>query len=107
MGSYENGNYALGGGYVDPTDSGSKDVKQMMDWFYQAQYPGNSALWLQGAVDKRFKVGDQSLYNAFGLQTNSQSYRFFFNLIRRHINMICGYQRKNRKSTVTIPNGFN
>jgi hypothetical protein len=107
MGSYENGNYALGGGYVDPTDTGSKDIKQMMDWFYQAQYPGNSALWLQGAVDKRFKVGDQSLYNAFGLQTNSQSYRFFFNLVRRHINMICGYQRKNRKSTVTIPNGFN
>lgn len=101
MGSYESGNYSLG--YVDPTDVDNKNLKQMMDWFYQAQYTGNSALWLQGAIDKRFKVGDQSLYNAFGLQTNSQSYRFFFNLIRRHINMICGYQRKNRKSTITIP----
>lgn len=32
-----------------------------------------------------------------------QARRFFFNLIRRHLNMVTGYQRKNRKSTITIP----
>jgi hypothetical protein len=102
MPSYESGSYSLG--YVDPTDGNNKNLKQMMDWFYQAQYVGNSALWLQGAIDKRFKVGDQALYSyTSGGGYNQNSARFFFNLIRRHNNMIVGYQRKNRKSTITIP----
>ncbi len=108
MGSYENGTYSLG--YVDPTDADNKNLRQMQDHFYQANYPGNSSLWMQGAIDKRFKVGDQSLYNSFygmGNQSNQTVQKFFFNLIRRHINMICGFQRKNRKSTITIPIGNN
>lgn len=107
MGSYENagGGYSLGGGYVDDTDIGSKHLKQMMDQFYQMSYPANAAYWVQGAIDKRFKVGDQSLWSMiYGDNNYYQSRRFFFNLIRRHINMICGYQRKNRKSTITVPN---
>jgi hypothetical protein len=108
MPSYEGHGYnaTMGQGYVDPTDQGSKNLTQMMDNFYQAQYPGNSSLWMQGAIDKRFKVGDQSLYNTFyglGNNTNQMTQKFFFNLIRRHINMICGFQRKNRKSTITMP----
>ncbi len=103
MGSYESGQYSLG--YIDPSDVSARDLKQMQDDFYNTQYTGNSALWMQGAIDLRFKVGDQSLYSASVSQNSYlQSYRFFFNLIRRHINMICGYQRKNRKSTVTVPN---
>ncbi len=101
MGSYEGGGYSLG--YVDPTDIKNKDLIQMQDWFYQANYPGNSVLWMQGAIDKRFKVGDQNLYNSVYGPNNQQSQRFFFNLLRRHINMICGFQRKNRKSGITIP----
>jgi hypothetical protein len=105
MGSYESGNYSLG--YIDPSDVQSKDVKQMMDWFYQANYVVNSTAWLQGAIDKRFKVGDQQLYNQVYGQNSQNVQKFFFNLIRRHINMICGYQRKNRKSTISIPNQDN
>lgn len=100
MGSYESGNYSLG--YIDPSDVSAKDLKQMMDWFYQSNYPTNATYWMQGAIDKRFKVGDQQLYNqVYGNNQNVQ--KFFFNLIRRHINMICGFQRRNRKSTVTLP----
>ena len=101
MGSYESGAYSLG--YIDPTDVQAKDLKQMMDWFYQCNYTTNSTYWLQGAIDKRFKVGDQQLYNQVYGQNSQNFQKFFFNLIRRHINMICGYQRKNRKSTITIP----
>lgn len=101
MGSYESGQYSLG--YIDPSDVQAKDLKQMMDWFYQAHYTTNSTYWLQGSIDKRFKVGDQQLYNQFYGQNSQNAQKFFFNLIRRHINMICGYQRKNRKSTITIP----
>lgn len=107
MGSYENasGGYSLGGGYVDDTDEGAKHLKQMMDQFYQTSYPANAAQWVQGSIDKRFKVGDQSIWSmVYGDNNYYQARRFFFNLIRRHINMICGYQRKNRKSTVTLPN---
>ncbi len=105
MPSYEQGNYSLGTGLVDPSDSDAKHVKQMMDWFYQANYVGSSTLWMQGAIDKRFKAGEQSLYSMM-LSSNSNQQtqiKFFINLIRRHINMVCGYQRKNRKSTVTMP----
>lgn len=104
MGSYDKGGYNLGIGYIDPSDVSAKNLTQMKDEFYQSNYPGNAALWSQGYIDKRFKVGDQSLYNwSGGNNFNQTSYRYFFNLIRRHINMICGYQRKNRKSTIALP----
>ncbi len=103
MGSYESGNYSLG--YIDPSDVQAKDLKQMMDWFYNSNYPLNSTYWLQGAIDKRFKVGDQQLYNQVYGQNSQNVQKFFFNLIRRHVNMICGFQRKNRKSTITLPVG--
>ena len=101
MGSYESGNYSLG--YIDPSDVQAKELKQMTDWFYQSNYTTNSTYWLQGAIDKRFKVGDQQLYNQVYGQNSQNVQKFFFNLIRRHINMICGFQRKNRKSTITMP----
>lgn len=102
MPSYENGSYSLG--YVDPTDKDNKNLRQMMDWFYQSNYTSNSALWLQGAIDKRFKVGDQAIYSYMGGTSYNNNYaRFFINLIRRHCEMICGFQRKNRKSTITLP----
>lgn len=107
MGSYERGRFSIGLGYLDPTDIKSKDLKQMKDWFYTANYTGASAIWMQGAIDKRFKIGDATLYSyAYG-QNYLQYQKFFFNLIRRHGNMITGFQRKNRKSTITIPNQNN
>jgi hypothetical protein len=103
MGSYDNGDYGYLG-YIDPEDISAKDLKHLMGWYYQSSYPANAAFWVQGSIDKRFKAGDQTLWSMiYGDNQYFQSRRFFFNLIRRHINMICGYQRKNRKSTVTIP----
>jgi hypothetical protein len=101
MPSYESGQYSLG--YIDPSDVQTKDLKQMQDYFYQSNYTTNSTYWLQGAIDKRFKVGDQQLYNQMYGQNSQNVQKFFFNLIRRHINMIAGFQRKNRKSTITMP----
>lgn len=107
MGSYGNAYYGSQF-YLDGTDVDAKNVRSMMDHYYTSSYPANAAYWQQGAIDKRFKVGDQSLWSmVYGDNQYFQSRRFFFNLIRRHINMICGYQRKNRKSTVTMPNQEN
>lgn len=89
---------------MDPTDSGSGHLKQFMSSFYTSSYPQNASFWQQGALDKRFKVGDQSLWSmVYGDNQYFQARRFFFNLIRRHINMITGFQRRNRKSTITLP----
>ena len=104
MGSYDNRS-GMGLGYIDPSDVGAKNLKQMMSHFYQSSYPANGVYWQQGAIDKRFKAGDQTLWSMiYGDNQYFQSRRFFFNLIRRHLNMIGGHQRKNRKSTITIPN---
>lgn len=100
MGSYDN----QASGYVDPGEVNSSNIKQMIDHFYQYSYPANAAYWQQGSIDKRFKVGDQTLWSMiYGDNQYFQSRRFFFNLIRRHINMVAGFQRKNRKSTISLP----
>lgn len=76
----------------------------MTQWAYTAYYPANAAYWVQASIDKRFKVGDQTLYNLlYGDNNYYQARRFFFNLVRRHISMIVGHQRRNRKSTITVP----
>lgn len=103
MGSYEAGTYTYELGYVDPSDVSNKHLKQMMDWFYNSNYPTSASYWMQGMIDKRFKVGDQNLYNSFYGSASQSVTKFFFNLIRRHINMVVGYQRRNRKSTITLP----
>lgn len=103
MGSYGNSYYGEGD-YTDPMDAGNNHLKGMMDHFYQSSYPANAAFWVQGSVDKRFKVGDQTLWSMiYGDNQYYQSRRFFFNLIMRHISMIAGRQRQARKSTITMP----
>jgi hypothetical protein len=103
MGSYGNAYYG-DKYYLDGSDKDNKHLRAMMDHYYVSSYPANAAYWQQGAIDKRFKVGDQTLWSMiYGDNQYYQSRRFFFNLIRRHINMVCGYQRKNRKSTITQP----
>lgn len=103
MGSYDNGDFGYLG-YIDGSDEDAKYLKQMQDWRYTSSYPANAAFWQQGSIDKRFKVGDQTLWSMiYGDNQYFQSRRFFFNLIMRHINMICGRQRQNRKSTITVP----
>ncbi len=105
MPSYQSAgfNASMASGYLDPSDVAAKNLKQMKDDFYNANYPASSRFWVEGAIDKRFKVGDQSMYSFGNQNINQNSYRYFFNLIRRHINMTCGFQRKNRKSTLTLP----
>lgn len=99
MMSYEAGNSSSF--YVDGGEK-EKSIKSMMDFYYQKSYTPNSAYWQEGLIDKRFKVGDQSLFSAiYGEQDANRNRRFFFNLIRKHVSMISGYQRRNRKSPST------
>jgi len=58
----------------------------------------------QADVDQRFAMGDQDIWGLLfpGVATYRRKI-FNFNLINAHLQMISGYQRRNRKSTVCIP----
>lgn len=90
---------AIQDGYIDD----DKNVKSMMDEAYQQGYLVNSSFWREASIDKRFKVGDQNLLSLlYGDEAFYSRRRFFFNKIRRHVNMITGYQRQHRKSSLLI-----
>lgn len=102
MPSYGNAYAATGA--IDPSDVKAHQVKNMKTQFYQAHYPCNASYWQQGVIDIRFIAGDQSLWSMiYGDNNYYQARRFFFNLLKRVRNMISGFQRRNRKSTITVP----
>jgi len=79
-------------------------IHQMMQEAYSKNAQANQNYWLEGTKDVRFKAGDQTLWNELYNQYPSyQRKQFNFNKIRRIINMITGYQRKNRKATSCMP----
>lgn len=60
--------------------------------------------WYQADLDQRFCMGDQDIWGL--LYPGVATYRrkvFNFNIIQGAIEMIGGYQRRNRKSTICIP----
>jgi hypothetical protein len=60
--------------------------------------------WYQADLDDRFAMGDQDLWGLLfpGVATYRRKI-FNFNLINSHLQMVSGYQRRNRKSSICIP----
>jgi hypothetical protein len=60
--------------------------------------------WYQCDVDQRFAMGDQDIWGLIfpGVATYRRKI-FNFNLINATLQMISGYQRRNRKSSICIP----
>ena len=80
------------------------NIKKRMEDTYAQSITINQSFWSEADIDARFRAGDQTLWN--DIYGNLPAFRrrvFNFNRIRRVCNMISGYQRKNRKSTVVIP----
>jgi hypothetical protein len=81
-----------------------KGLKNMMEYYYAQAITLNQSFWSEADVDTRFEANDQTLWNdLFGNLPAFKAKQFSFNRIRRIINMITGYQRRNRKSTIVIP----
>ena len=60
--------------------------------------------WYQADLDQRFTMGDQDLWGL--LYPGVATYRkkiFNFNILNNAVQMISGYQRKNRKATICTP----
>ena len=86
--------------YID----GDQSILKVMQESFDINAQANQTYWLEGTRDVRFKAGDQSLWDE--LYTNYPAFqrkKFNFNRIRRLVNMICGHQRRNRKTTMALP----
>jgi hypothetical protein len=85
-------------------DEPFKDAKARAETFYNDSITLNLAFQTEATTDTRFMAGDQSVWNdIYGNLPINRRKQFNFNRIRRVVNMIEGYQRRNRKSTVVIP----
>lgn len=83
---------------------GDSNILKLMDYTYSKNITINQSFWSEADIDTRFLAGDQSLWNdIYGNLPAFRRRQFNFNRIRRIINMIGGYQRQHRKSTVCTP----
>lgn len=86
--------------YVD----NDHNILKLMDYTYAKYITINQSFWSEADLDNRFKAGDQTLWNdIYGNLPAFRRRQFNFNRIRPIINMISGYQRQHRKSTIVTP----
>lgn len=91
----------LGPQYYSEKD---RPILSRMEAFYAESITINQSFWGEADTDTRFHAGDQTLWNdLYGNLPANRRRQFNFNRIRRVINMISGYQRRNRKSTIVNP----
>lgn len=79
-------------------------IRNKMDMDYINNLSLISIAWREANIDMRLEAGDTSLMssvNTTALFNGSNSY--YFNRVRPICNMISGYQRRNRKSTIVVP----
>ena len=87
--------------YYDEKD---RTILQKMEYFYSQSITTNFSFWGEADIDLRFEAGDQTVYNdLYGNLPANRKRQFSFNRIRRVINMIDGFQRRNRKSIIVAP----
>jgi hypothetical protein len=81
-----------------------RPILSRMEAFYAESITINQSFWGEADTDTRFHAGDQTLWtDLYGNLPANRRRQFSFNRIRRVINMITGYQRRNRKSTIVSP----
>jgi hypothetical protein len=81
-----------------------RDILKRMSAFYADSISINQTFWQEADTDTRFEAGDQTLFSElYGNLPTTRRRQFNFNRIKRVTNMISGYQRRNRKSTIVTP----
>jgi hypothetical protein len=89
---------------MDLNEADEKVLARRVEDFYLSAQPYINTYWGEADTDVRFECGDQTVWESFyGNVPLSRRKMFNFNRIRRIINMVSGYQRRNRKSTVSTP----
>lgn len=91
---------------LGPIYSGDDDygILGRMEHFYNESLTVNQSFWHEADIDNRYFSGDQTLWGElYGNMASNRGWQPQFNRIRRIVNMVSGYQRKNRKSTIAVP----
>ena len=87
-----------------PDDTIDLSIRQQRNKNYSDSINILQTQWYQADLDQRFVMGDQDLWGL--IFPGVASYRrkmFNFNLTNRSIQMVSGYQRRNRKTSTVIP----
>jgi len=85
-------------------DEQHKGLLSRMEAFYSSSVTINQQFWSEADQDARFEANDQTLWNdLYGNLPVNRRRQFTFNHIKPVVNMISGFQRRNRKSTIVIP----
>lgn len=86
--------------YVD----NDHNILKLMDYTYAKNITINQSFWTEADKDSRVEAGDQSLTeDIYGNVPAFRRRQFCFNRVKRVVNMISGYQRQHRKSTIASP----
>lgn len=82
-----------------------RDVAQRFEAFYNDAFTIGASVWSEQELDTRFWAGDQNLWNDYygGNLPAGRRRGFYFNHIKPQINVVTGFQRRNRKSTIVVP----
>lgn len=82
----------------------STDIRYRMNEYYRQGITLQQQFWNEADIDTRFRAGDQTLWaQVFGWLPLQNRRMFQFNRIRRIINLVTGYQRRNRKTSIIEP----
>ncbi len=87
-----------------PTDTIDESLRQNQQRNYADSINILQTQWYEADICQRFAMGDQDIWGILfpGVATNRRKI-FNFNLIESTLQMISGYQRRNRKSTICVP----
>ncbi len=79
-------------------------IKKKIDSDYSANQAIWQVYWTEATIDTRLEAGDTALMADLNqaLPNNNRG-SWYFNRVRPLCNMISGYQRRNRKSTIVVP----
>lgn len=87
----------------DQYDS-NQAILTRMDQSYNDSISIYQSFLSQANMDARFEAGDQNIWSElYGTEYIGNNKTFNYNRIRRIINMVTGFQRRNRKSTLIVP----
>jgi hypothetical protein len=82
----------------------NQTIKKRIDDFYAQATTLHNGFWGEAFIDTQYEAGDQVLNsNSYGVLPAWGRKQLSFNHIRPTVNVVDGYQRRNRKSTIVVP----
>lgn len=89
--------------YINTVPRAESDVLSVMGNVWQNCQPLQQQMWREQALDVACKIGDPSFWSSYYRWMTPGTKQLFFNRTRRIVNMVSGYQRRNRKSGIVVP----